>query len=290
MNDACGKIILFGEHAVVFGKPGIAVPITNLKTTVEIELSDTFSYSVDRVLYEEEKDRLADILDIIFFSLDIEEKDIHISIKSTLPISSGMGSSAALSIAIIRAASDFYRLKLNDEKVNEVALECEKYFHGKPSGIDNTVITYEKPILYKDGEPDFLEIKPFTLMIADTGDKASTKKQVMKVKENYDKNKEIIEKIGKVSQDAKLALEKADFKTVGTLMNKNHLLLKELGVSTKKLDLLVETAIGAGALGAKLAGSGGGGNIIALVDGKNKEEVKTALEAFSKAVYVGEIK
>lgn len=289
MGVACGKIILFGEHAVVYGYSGIAVPVKEVNITVIIKQTDSFSYSADRKLYKEEKERLNKLLDLLFFKLNIPKKNLEIIIESSIPISSGLGSSAALSISLIRAISKHFHLDLNKEQINKLGFESEKFFHGTPSGLDSTVITYEKTVYFKKGKTTLLKIKkPLSFVIADSGIKSSTKQVVSEVKKKYEEDKEkysnIFKKIGSITEQAKSFLQEGNVTMLGILMTQNYYLLKQLGVSNDKLDNLVEVALQAGAYGAKLAGAGKGGNIIAIVNGKVKDDVVKALKKASKKI------
>jgi len=289
MGVACGKIILFGEHSVVYGYPGIALPVKDVNISVEIKHSDSFSFSADRKLYKEEKERLLRILNFLFFKLNLAKENLEIIISSTIPIASGLGSSAALSISLIRAISKHFHLELDNKKINKLGFECEKFFHGTPSGIDNTVITYERPVYYKKGKTTLLKIKKsLTFVIADSGIKANTKQVVSEVKEKYEQDTEkcsgIFEEISNIVEQAKSFLESGNVTMLGIFMTQNHYALKQLGVSNNKLDDMVEIALQAGAYGAKIAGSGKGGNIIAIVDDKVKQEVIKKLKRRSKNI------
>ncbi len=285
---------MFGEHAVVYGQPGIALPVLDLYTKISIRKSDTFSYSVDRVLHEHEKTRLEQLLNLIFLKLKISN-NVHINIESTLPISSGLGSSASLSIAIIKALNQHYYLKFSLKKISLIGYECEKIFHGKPSGIDNNVVAYEKPVYFQKPDLDFIKLrKPMFIVIASTGGRPSTKQVVSEVREKYEKNQLkysiIFEDIGKIVKKAKQQLEQGNLTELGKLMTKNHELLKEMGVSSEKLDLLIEISLQNNAYGAKLAGAGKGGNIIALVDNENKDTVINELKVLSNEVMCTEVR
>ena len=289
MGVACGKIILFGEHSVVYGYPGIAIPVKDVNISVKIKQTDSFSYSADRKLYKEEKERLNKLLDFLFFKLNIPKKNLEIIIESTIPISSGLGSSAALSISLIRAISKHFHLDLDNNKINKLGFECEKFFHGNPSGIDNTVITYEKTVYLKKGKTELLELKkPLSFVIANSGIKSSTKQVVSEVKEKFENDKEkysnLFEEIGSIAEQAKSFLQEGNVTMLGIFMTQNHYLLKQLGVSNDKLENMVEIALKAGAYGAKIVGSGKGGNIIAIVDDKVKEDVFKALKKASKNI------
>jgi mevalonate kinase len=166
--------------------------------------------------------------------------------------------------------------------------QAEQYFHGTPSGIDNTVIVYERPIYFVKNRPfEILHVpEPIELIIADTGIPASTKntvEAVAKLRRSKNDTNGLIEEIGSLTQSAKLALSNANREELGYLMNQNHKMLQSLTVSSTELDHLVETAQQAGAYGAKLSGGGRGGNMIAIVDPDMAPEVKNALKAAGAA-------
>ncbi len=285
MSRACGKIILFGEHAVVFSKQGVALPVQNFFTEAAMQKSDYFSCSPDRILSEQEKQKLNMLVEFVFSELNLRE-DVQVSIKSTLPMSSGFGSSASLSVALIRECSRFFRLKLSKNMINSLAYRCESIFHSTPSGIDNSVIAYEKPV-YFHKKPKVLELeKPLEFVVANTGKRPDTATVVKEVRrksiiKDYMK---ILSEIGSVAEQSKKHLIKGDNEKVGMLMNKNHLLLKRLGVSSPRLDLFCEVAVQNNAYGAKLSGAGKGGNMIALVDQHSRENIMKELSHLSDQV------
>ncbi|MBS4059990.1 MAG: mevalonate kinase, partial [Bacteroidetes bacterium] len=208
-----------------------------------------------------------------------------VTIRSTIPVASGMGSGAAVSVAVIRALAGFFEHPLSDEQVNQIAYEIEKLHHGTPSGIDNTVITYARPVYFVHGEPiqTFSVARPFTLVIANTGQAAPTKESVGDVRKLWQADKgrweAVFDKVGKIVEEAKNAIESGQTCGLGPLMDANHALLQELTVSSPELDRLVLAAKAAGADGAKLSGGGRGGNMIALVNPKRAESVASALKA-----------
>jgi mevalonate kinase len=167
--------------------------------------------------------------------------------------------------------------------VNTLAYEIEKLHHGTPSGIDNTVITYAKPVYFVKGQP--IEVfrvgAPFTIVIADTGVSALTKESVGDVRELWKADKtrweKVFDEIGKIARFARKRIENGEWMALGPLMDKNHTLLQQLTVSSPELDRLVEAAHRSGALGAKLSGGGRGGNMIALVHKENAPAVVEAL-------------
>lgn len=282
--SAPGKVILCGEHAVVYGKPAIAVPVLNVATKCTIIARPTAPS--DEVLIVAPNIGLkceykclveghpirATIRRVLeHFSID-HLPVCEIQIHSTLPTAAGLGSSASTSVALIRALSTFLGHPFADEEVNQIAYEIEKIHHGTPSGIDNSVITYAKTLFFIKGQPmKFLDPqKNLTLVIADSGIKSSTVKVVSGLKGRYtaepEKYSALFDQIGEVSLQVKETLESGHLEETGSLLTRNHALLKEVGVSCSKLDDLVACALEHGAKGAKLSGGGQGGNMIALVN------------------------
>ena len=176
-----------------------------------------------------------------------------------------------MSVAIIRALAKYLEKSLTDEQVSALTYEIEKLYHGTPSGIDNSVVTYAKPVYFVKGQPiEILQVKkPFTIVIGDTGVPASTKESVRDVRVQQHKKPERYETlfaaIGSIANTARQLIENGMPESIGPLMDENHALLRNIKVSSPELDNLVEAARVAGALGAKMSGGGRGGNMIALV-------------------------
>jgi mevalonate kinase len=300
--SAPGKIILFGEHAVVYGRPALAVPVTQVHADVEVSDSARVGIWIeapDIGLYAElnslpSDHPLAAVIHNLFFALGVDPfPSIKIHISSTIPVASGLGSGAAVSVALIRALSSFLDQSLTDEEVSNLSFEIEKMHHGTPSGIDNTVITYAKPVYFVTGQPiETLKVgKSFTLMIGDTGIRAPTRESVGDVRKLWETDKARWEKVfdqaGEIAKNAKKRIENGEWESLGELMNQNHALLQEMTVSSPELDRLVQAAREAGALGAKLSGGGRGGNMIALVKPDSAEAVSRSLkEAGAKDVII----
>jgi mevalonate kinase len=171
-----------------------------------------------------------------------------------------------------------------------LAYEVDKLHHGTPSGIDNTVITYEKPIYFiKQGfdlpgtQEVFQVSKPFVIVIADTGIPSPTSQAVGDVRTSWQKDKTTFEALfehaGKIANQARTAIASGEISALGPLMNSNQLLLDQMGVSSAKLDRLIQTALEAGAPGAKLSGGGRGGNMIALATKDTSRKVAAALRS-----------
>lgn len=294
-RSASGKLILCGEHAVVYNRPAIAVPVDQIATSVKIFAKPLAEKGLVTILIpqigmESNLKNLPDsqplkhslaILQDYFKINHFPACDIRIS--STIPISSGLGSSASLSVALIRALSEFLGQKMDNEEINRVAFDLEKIHHGNPSGIDNTVITYARPVYFIRGEEiEFIPlVKPLDIVIGCTGIRASTAQAVAGVRERWINQRlkydEIFSNVGKITTQIRESLRQGKISDIGLLLTQNHKLLQEMEVSCDELDELVEAAMSAGAFGAKLTGSGRGGNMLALVDASAVEQVKDAL-------------
>jgi len=291
-SSAPGKIILFGEHSVVYGRPALAVPVTQVQATATVSensrggiMVEAPNINLSAAISSLAPDHpLAAVINSVFSTLRISNPPAcTVYLQSTIPVASGLGSGAAVSVAIIRALSEFLGQPLPDEQVNQLAFEVEKIHHGTPSGIDNTVVTYGKPVYFIKKKPikSFHVEVPFTVMIAGTGISALTRESVTAVRKLWEADKPrwetVFTRVGEIVWNARQAIERGDLVELGRLMNANHKLLREMTVSCAELDKLVEAARSNGALGAKLSGGGRGGNIIALVEKENAPAIARAL-------------
>jgi mevalonate kinase len=293
--SAPGKAILFGEHAVVYQRPAIAVPVHQVRAKAVVMARpgapsgevwiDAPDIGLNTRLDElPEQHPFRTLIQLLKQAMGLPHLPaLHLHITSTIPLAAGLGSGAAVSVAMLRSLSAFLGHPLADQQVCELSYEAEKYYHGTPSGIDNTVITYSQPILFTRGQP--YQILPvggqFTLIIADSGIQSSTAEMVQGVRQRYEQAVETYEArfdaMATLVEKARHAIQKAQLELLGQLMNTNHQLLQQIGVSTPQLDELVRVAGQAGALGAKLSGAGGGGNIIALAPQERVDSIQAAL-------------
>ncbi|MFN8384713.1 MAG: mevalonate kinase [Anaerolineales bacterium] len=293
-SSAPGKVILFGEHAVVYSRPALAVPVTQVHADVEVSDSSREGIWIHAPIIDLHAELaslpsdhpIAAVILNLFQLFEISQPpNLDVSISSTIPVAAGLGSGAAVSVALIRALALHIAYPLTNGQVNDMVYEIEKLHHGTPSGIDNTVITYNMPVYYIKGQPieTFKTGKPFTIVIGDTGIPAFTKESVGDVRllwlRNTNHFENIFNEISQISLIARRSIESGRPELLGELMDQNHALLQEMTVSSSELDKLVIAARDAGAIGAKLSGGGRGGNMIALVEQAKAESVASALIA-----------
>lgn len=291
-----GKVILFGEHFVVYGVPGIVsaidatadAEVTRIAKgiTVKDERKGSKGYAEEKRLQQLES------IDRMLKAMGIKPATVafNIRLSGSLPGFSGLGASAASSVAIARAIAEELEMTLSNERINEVAYEAEKAYAGTPSGIDNTAATYGGLLWFKknmSGGPDTIEKlsvrKPVEIIIGSTGIVANTKAMVAGVAERKKKNPQKYTPLFRQAEElafaGRKALQEFNLRKAGELMNENHRLLQEIGVSCKELDLLVDLARAQGAFGAKLTGGGGGGCMTALTPTHElQEKVAKAIE------------
>lgn len=331
---APGKIILFGEHAVVYGRPALAVPVTQVGAAAVVEPAAAgagltiCAADLDEVvaLRAAPADHpLAAAARLALAHLGLTEPDWRMAVRSTIPIASGLGSGAAVSAAIVRALADAAnsasrsgieasgghagqqtqpakasipeeylssygestnpQSAISPELLSALVYEVERLHHGTPSGIDNTVIAYGRPVYFVRGQlpQPFAIGRPFMLAIADTGIASPTKIAVGDVRRAWERAparfEALFDRVAAVVEAARRAIAAGRPEELGPLMDENHARLREIGVSCPELDALVAAARSAGALGAKLSGGGRGGNMIALVTADTAQPVADALAA-----------
>jgi len=292
--SAPGKVILFGEHAVVHGYKAAAIPLPAIRATSSI---GNRYYSLGTHIVAPMIDLDADYADLadshpLKFTIDlfyarhphVALSPITISIESQIPISSGMGSGAAVTASLLRSLFQFHKIDFSPQILSELVHEVEKIHHGTPSGIDNTVVCFEQPVIFKKNQPlqTFSITGEAILVIANSGHTTPTHETVAYVRQKLVDQPQTVTSIFTAIEETCLegvqALQSSNFPFAGMSMRKNHQLLRDLGVSDPVLDRLVDTAIKAGAWGAKLSGGGRGGIIIALCSPEKEDFVGSSLE------------
>ncbi|PMR65654.1 mevalonate kinase [Streptococcus intermedius] len=265
VGRAHSKIILIGEHAVVYGYPALALPLNNIEVTCRI-LPSNHTW----VLYEEDTLSMAVFASLEF--LGIQEADIRCEIESMVPEKRGMGSSAAVSIAAIRAVFDYYEQDLDKETLEILANRAEMIAHMNPSGLDAKTCLSDRAIKFikNVGFSEFETNLGAYLVIADTGIYGHTREAIQKVENIGRRALPHLHQLGKLTNEVEAALKIKDLEAISMAMSEAHLSLKSLGVSCPEADKLVSMAQANGALGAKMSGGGLGGCIIALVANKEK--------------------
>ena len=287
MATAAGKVILFGEHAAVYGRHALALPIPDAVRAHAEPAGQKSSLLIPNwgIARDIDGSEGADaIVALIQKELDIESEHFSIHIDSSLPRAMGLGSSAAVAVAVTRALSEAADICLTDERVNAIAFGCEKIAHGTPSGVDNTVSTFARPILFcSDGglRLENLDLRTVPPIVIASGHEAGlTSEQVAGVRARHDRQparyESLFDEIDRISLAGAELLQNGDFAELGLLMNICHGLLNALQVSTPELERMVALARRAGAAGAKLTGGGGGGSIVALCPGA-VDDVEIAL-------------
>ena len=260
VGQAHSKIILIGEHAVVYGYPAISLPLLEVEVTCKVVPAES-----PWRLYEE--DTLSMAVYASLEHLNIKDACIRCQIDSAIPEKRGMGSSAAISIAAIRAVFDYYQVELPHDVLEILVNRAEMIAHMNPSGLDAKTCLSDRPIRFIKNV-GFTELKmdlSAYLIIADTGVYGRTREAIQVVQSKGKDALPFLHALGELTQQAEDAIRRKDAERLGQILSQAHLHLKEIGVSSPEADSLVETALSQGALGAKMSGGGLGGCIIALV-------------------------
>lgn len=302
--SASAKLILLGEHAVVYGHPAIAIPFSDLRLHVSIEPAilakpgtlRIISHDLNMDLLFEDMSQDEPIKQMIILLLHFlgvkNPPTCTLRVRSEIPLGAGFGSSAALSVGILRALSAFLGHPLNEKELVDLSYQSDQFIHGRLSGIDTTVISLEQAIYYQRGH-SVESVKPLNslhFVVADSGARTPTAQSIAYLAGHYEKEKDQtknkLDAIEEQVKIAKRAMRIGDRHMLGAAMNANQSLLADLGLSCPELGMLVNAAREAGALGAKLSGGGQGGAMIALVEERNLLTVREALiEAGARAVW-----
>ena len=296
-----GKVILLGEHAVVYGRHAIAAPLPlAIRARVEDAREGTTllipRWGVEQRLQPQtaRPGSFLQSVGMLLERLGLAERSMRIQVAPEMPRAMGLGGSAALAVAVIRALDRHFELGLDDATVCALAFECEKIAHGTPSGIDNTVATYGNAVVYQRGEPALIRPlilkQPLPLVIGLSGSESLTAKMVARVRQAWQQHparyERIFNEIDLLTQHALDALEAQDLAELGELMNICQGQLNALQVSSREIEELVQLAREHGASGAKLTGGGGGGAVIALCPDGGARVVQAMRDAGYQALEV----
>lgn len=316
---AYGKLILFGEHFVVYKVPAL-VGAVSAYTDCECEFVETDSTLTtntngasatddetglvvvdDRPAVSNYKVKKADeakqAINLVLkhFGVDPKKRPLKLTFGGDLCAVSGIGASAAQVVSLARALSLALPKDMTEDEINAAGYEGEKGYHGTPSGIDNTAATFGGVLRFQrtEGDPIFVKkvIKePIRIVYASTGITASTTEVVGDVRDKKEANEEwfdgLLKKYVELVEKGEKAIDDGDLTTLGKLMDENHALCQELTVSCKELDELVVAARRAGAIGAKMSGTGRGGLMVALTPTPEiQDKVAIALEKLAPQVW-----
>jgi mevalonate kinase len=299
-TSAPAKIILFGEHFVVYNKPAILASVTKrIKVGAHLNNSKTINIKSDLGIEASYKESDFNIIkgandsQTILYPLYESARSVlserhqilglDILVNSEFPYGLGLGSSAASCVATVAAVDSLFH-KPDKQYVCDKAIKSERLIHNNSSGADCYISTFGG-LMYYIKNTGFNKIycrKDLSLIIGNTGIRHSTGALVSSVKKFKDENSSLFNNLSRraenICQDAFTAITKGDERKLGKLMRENHTLLQQIGVSNDKIDDLVNACVENGALGAKLTGAGGGGIMIALVPQEQKLKIISTIE------------
>lgn len=289
-GSGAGKVIVLGEHAVVYGEPALAAALDRgCSVTIESHPEGPF-LELDGTRFAVGDDNpVARAFRITLEVTQLHEEKIVVRAAFTVPVGAGLGSSAAFAVALVRALYAHAKRELSDSVLDAAAHEVERLFHGTPSGLDAYLARTGELGLYVRGkglEP--VTAPAFKLIIASSGVQRSTEKQVTRVAERTARIpacSHVLKAIGDISRAGAAAIASGDLHALGELMDMNQGLLAALGVSHPALESLIAYAKSEGALGAKLTGAGGGGCVIVLAPG-HEARIAQALAPMAREVII----
>lgn len=283
-GHAHAKAILFGEHAVVYGAPALAVPLHGLGAQADVRLTPGRETRIDSQLFagsaQAAPQHMGPVVAGLYAALEatgVETDEVQVCIRSAIPHSRGLGSSAAVATAIARAVAVLRGKILDHDALHAVVAKAESVAHGRPSGIDAWAVATQVPIRFQSGRATAIDVgRRLIFVVADSGQQGSTAEAVAGVRELRAAQPKHVEaaisRLAELTEDAVDNVRSGDLAALGSRMLHAHKLLTSIGVSSPALDALVEAALAAGAHGAKLTGGGLGGCVLALADSDEQAE------------------
>lgn len=284
-SSAPGKLMLYGEHAVVYGYPCIVTAVdTRIHVTVE-------SASTDGIEAPQVGDtRFLEAAVALFRERYGVSSPVMVRTWSEFSHTFGFGSSSAVTVAVLHALMTLFQLSYTKEELFRLAYDTILAVQGLGSGFDVAAAVYGGTIRFQNGQTQILPLHSLPLIVGYTGIKADTAtlvNQVRNLKDHDNHIDSLFERIGKLVEGANEYLSDDDLYHAGELMSENHELLKDLGVSIPKLDQMVSAAIKGGAYGAKLSGAGGGDCMIALAgESKRESVIESIINAGGEIIHV----
>ncbi|MDZ7644437.1 MAG: mevalonate kinase [Woeseiaceae bacterium] len=285
-------MILLGEHAAVYDKHVLAIPLPDAVNAQVVEIDAAESrvtipgWAINQpVAARNPEPGAAEVVALIQRELGLADRQFHVRVDASIPAAMGLGASAAMAVAAIRGFDALLGLGMDNRAVDALAFECEKLAHGTPSGIDNNIATYGQPVLYTRTTASRTRplqlAEPPPLVIASSGRRGITRDVVAGVRERYERNTALYDtlfaEIDELSVAGAVALRDRHYEQLGAMMNVCQGFLNAIEVSTPELEHMIHVARKHGAVGAKLTGAGGGGSIVALCPGRCRD-VAAALE------------
>ena len=299
MAFARGKVILLGEHPVVYGRPALAaalgVGVHALASPAEEDRLSVSPWDVSVRPTEPSDDALARAFHAVLADYPDPRPRLHVTVDCALPAGAGLGCSAAVGVAVLGALDEALGRERTNEARGEAALAWERVFHGNPSGVDNAMAACGGVAVYVRGQPlaPVHVGKPLPLVVCHSGEPSLTKSTVAMVARYHERDtkgaEEIFDAIASIVTNGRRAVEEGDLAKLGQLFDMNQMLLATMLLSTDRIEGLCRASKAAGALGAKLTGGGGGGCMIALArDLDGAKEIALALEKDGYAPFVVE--